>query len=109
MPPVLCPVTTLPQTFCALITTYDLLVIDSAMRVGQQARLGIDTIVGGPPPPLVVDQHDQDSSTQPLETTSALQRLRERDARRCAGRHAVFYGAERCLSRRHHAPAVATS
>jgi phage tail-like protein len=30
-------------------TTYDLCVIDARMRVGDQARLGIDTIVGGPP------------------------------------------------------------
>ncbi len=30
-------------------TAYDLCVIDARMRVGAQARLGIDTIVGGPP------------------------------------------------------------
>lgn len=30
-------------------TTYDLCVIEPSMRVGWQARVGIDTIVGGPP------------------------------------------------------------
>jgi phage tail-like protein len=36
-------------------TTYDLCVIDARMRVGAQARLGIDTIVSGPPPAEAFD------------------------------------------------------
>ena len=36
-------------------TTYELCVIDARMRVGAQARLGIDTIVGGPPRPAPMD------------------------------------------------------
>jgi phage tail-like protein len=34
-------------------TTYDLCVAGANMRVGQQARLGIDAFVGGPPPDRV--------------------------------------------------------
>jgi phage tail-like protein len=36
-------------------TTYHLCPIDARMRVGAQARVGIDTIVGGPPPPSRLD------------------------------------------------------
>ncbi|HET9347347.1 MAG TPA: phage tail protein [Candidatus Limnocylindrales bacterium] len=36
-------------------TDYDLCLIGARMRVGRQARLGIDTIVAGPPAPLVLD------------------------------------------------------
>jgi hypothetical protein len=36
-------------------TTYQLCVIDARMRVGVQARLGIDAIVGGPPRPAPLD------------------------------------------------------
>jgi phage tail-like protein len=36
-------------------TTYDLCVIGARMRVGFQARLGIDSIVAGPSPPLALD------------------------------------------------------
>jgi phage tail-like protein len=34
-------------------TTYDLCVVGANLRVGQQARLGIDAFVGGPPPDRV--------------------------------------------------------
>jgi phage tail-like protein len=37
-------------------TDYHLCVLEPRMRVGFQARLGIDTIVGGEPPDLVLDQ-----------------------------------------------------
>jgi hypothetical protein len=37
-------------------TDYHLCVIEPRMRVGFQARLGIDTIIGGKPPDLVLDQ-----------------------------------------------------
>ena len=33
-------------------TDYHLCLVEPDMRVGFQAQVGIDTIVGGPPPPL---------------------------------------------------------
>jgi len=35
-------------------TTYDLCVVEPRMSVGLQARLGVDSIVGGPPPELAL-------------------------------------------------------
>ncbi len=40
-------------------TTYHLCLIEARMRVGFQARVGIDTIVGGPPPDLVLNTPHQ--------------------------------------------------
>jgi|CXWL01.1.fsa_nt_gi phage tail-like protein len=37
-------------------TDYSLCLVEPKMRVGVQSRLGMDSIVGGPPPPLVLDQ-----------------------------------------------------
>jgi hypothetical protein len=37
-------------------TDYQLCFVEPRMRVGFQARLGIDTIVAGPPTPLELDQ-----------------------------------------------------
>jgi len=37
-------------------TTYHLCLIEPRMRVGFQARVGVDAIVGGPPPDLILDE-----------------------------------------------------
>lgn len=37
-------------------TTYHLCIVEPRMRVGFQARLGVDTVVGGPPMPLALGE-----------------------------------------------------
>jgi hypothetical protein len=37
-------------------TAYHLCVIEPRMRVGFQARVGVDTVVGGAPPALTLDE-----------------------------------------------------
>ncbi|NJL22532.1 MAG: phage tail protein I [Leptolyngbyaceae cyanobacterium SM1_3_5] len=65
-------------------TTYQLCAIEAQMRVGFQARLGIDAIVGAPPPDLVLTEAQQlgvdtvlathDRAGTPLGQTARLDR-----------------------------------
>ncbi|MBE2224752.1 MAG: phage tail protein I, partial [Anaerolineae bacterium] len=69
-------------------TTYHLCLIEAAMRVGFQARLGIDTIVSGGPPDLVL------AEPQALGIHTALAAAPESEQRRRRLGHDARVGAQ---------------
>jgi phage tail-like protein len=57
-------------------TDYDLCLVEPKMRVGVQSMLGIDSIVGGPPPPFVLNTGKLGMDTYIAETEPGKTKMR---------------------------------